>query len=404
MVSADQHDIYAPYEIGLCRLLERIGQGHRRYLEALGYQHRLTENIAQSRRYGDKEARQTDRTEIIDRLNELAQSELGVSFNDLCDSNLSTAMLELVKLVEQQNWTEILRIVENRDPDYTGPNGRSIRDIRKQARYARGKELEEADPRCAYELLYAVYEKDPDYEDVAKLCAGIAFRIGTCQDVSMGWKQRVEWLEKVIEVTPDYGEGRAREALDDSRYHWAEQILDRDMPTAAAQLERISRDYTRWPEVYQKLVDVYCGLLGEGNYVRTEWSNTDAEAEARFHLGTKRWGKGDLPGAIEQLGNVCEEAQEFQSAQLALAQICQALGDKEYEKGHLQGALEWYEKAVAIQRALRVKFAFPSAQSALARIYWILGEKERQEGHWLDALQWYKKAQAMRRGLKEEFG
>jgi hypothetical protein len=73
------------YQTGLCQLLERLGQGHPLYQEALVYQQRLDENIARSRRYGDTETRKADRSEIIDRLNALALSALGMSFKELCD-------------------------------------------------------------------------------------------------------------------------------------------------------------------------------------------------------------------------------------------------------------------------------------------------------------------------------
>ena len=75
---------HSTYQTGLCQLLERLGQGHPLYQEALVYQQRLDENIARSRRYGDTETRKAERSEIIDRLNALALSALGISFKELC--------------------------------------------------------------------------------------------------------------------------------------------------------------------------------------------------------------------------------------------------------------------------------------------------------------------------------
>ncbi len=46
-------DLFAAYEVGLERLLQHIGPGDPRHADALVYQQRLMENIAQSRRYGD---------------------------------------------------------------------------------------------------------------------------------------------------------------------------------------------------------------------------------------------------------------------------------------------------------------------------------------------------------------
>ena len=75
---------YSIYETGLTQLLERLGQDHPRYPEALVYQQRLDENIARSRRYGNTETCKADRSEIVDQLNALALFTLGVSFNELC--------------------------------------------------------------------------------------------------------------------------------------------------------------------------------------------------------------------------------------------------------------------------------------------------------------------------------
>lgn len=77
-------DVYSSYEDGLRRLLDRMGQEHSRYSEALAYQHRLTENIAQCRRYGDTDTRKAERAAIIEQLNDLALSLLSISFNELC--------------------------------------------------------------------------------------------------------------------------------------------------------------------------------------------------------------------------------------------------------------------------------------------------------------------------------
>jgi len=78
-----QPDNYTPYETGLTELLNRMGQDHPRCSEALIYQQRLTENIKWSRRYGNTDERQAERSEIIDHLNELSLSVLGTSFNEL---------------------------------------------------------------------------------------------------------------------------------------------------------------------------------------------------------------------------------------------------------------------------------------------------------------------------------
>jgi hypothetical protein len=76
-------DTYTPLEIKMEVLLERLGKDHERYSDAGNYQTRLDENLAQTRRYGDTELTRAARAEIIDRLNQLALSELGTAFNEL---------------------------------------------------------------------------------------------------------------------------------------------------------------------------------------------------------------------------------------------------------------------------------------------------------------------------------
>jgi len=268
-------------------------------------------------------------------------------------------------LIGQKEWTTILQTTEPVPPDYMGPDGQSIGDIRKRALYEHGKELESKDPERTYYLLYDLYKEYPNYRDVTKLCADIAFRIGVRQDVSISWEQRVAWLGKVLEIAPDYGEGHAQELLDDSRHHWAEEVLDEDRTTAAAQLESISPGYTQWRKAYQKLVDVYLALLSEGNYVRKERSNADAEAEARYRLGIQRWGKGDSPGAAEQLTEIPAKAQEFHSARFALFQIYRALGDEEYRKRRLENALAWYMKAQGLEKSAKIGVTVQEVDVAL---------------------------------------
>ena len=74
------------YERGLNILLNRLGKQHERNAEAAVYEQRLRENLKEKKRYGDTEGRRAGRAEIIDHLNEIALSTLGVSFNELCRS------------------------------------------------------------------------------------------------------------------------------------------------------------------------------------------------------------------------------------------------------------------------------------------------------------------------------
>ena len=78
-------DIFFPFEIGLERLLEQMGEDHVRYSDFMVYQARLAENIRRSRRFGDTLERQVERVGIIKQLNGLTSSTLGISFDELCD-------------------------------------------------------------------------------------------------------------------------------------------------------------------------------------------------------------------------------------------------------------------------------------------------------------------------------
>lgn len=74
-------DIYTPYERGYQSLLCQLGQNH---LHTLTLGERLQLNLAATRRYGDTSERQAERSEIIERFNELTIKELGTSFTKLC--------------------------------------------------------------------------------------------------------------------------------------------------------------------------------------------------------------------------------------------------------------------------------------------------------------------------------
>jgi tetratricopeptide (TPR) repeat protein len=77
-------DRLAYYEDGLHALLKNLDRSNPRYTEALVYEQRLRENIATNRRVGENYEWQAARSQIVDQLNQLAISELGLSFNDLC--------------------------------------------------------------------------------------------------------------------------------------------------------------------------------------------------------------------------------------------------------------------------------------------------------------------------------
>jgi len=77
-------DAFDSYETGLTCLLERLGQDHPQYAEALTLEAQLRENVSLARLDGDSETRRADRNRMVRELNRLALQALQVSFNELC--------------------------------------------------------------------------------------------------------------------------------------------------------------------------------------------------------------------------------------------------------------------------------------------------------------------------------
>jgi len=77
-------DVFDSYTTGLTRLLERLGQDHPQYTEALTLEAQLRENVSLARSEGDSETRRADRNRILRELNRLALQASQVSFNELC--------------------------------------------------------------------------------------------------------------------------------------------------------------------------------------------------------------------------------------------------------------------------------------------------------------------------------
>jgi hypothetical protein len=92
---SELNDAYSLYEAGTRELLNRMGRDHPLYHDGLVYQQRLTENIVQSRKYGDTPTTKAERAQIVRQLNELSSRELGVSFSKLCDQITNPAVQEL---------------------------------------------------------------------------------------------------------------------------------------------------------------------------------------------------------------------------------------------------------------------------------------------------------------------
>ncbi|MCL4266919.1 MAG: hypothetical protein KJ069_27315 [Anaerolineae bacterium] len=79
VIPATLGDIYTLYERGLATLQSTVGPD----LELLTYEQQLRENISKARRYGDNTELQAERSVIVERLNRLALTAVGISFNQL---------------------------------------------------------------------------------------------------------------------------------------------------------------------------------------------------------------------------------------------------------------------------------------------------------------------------------
>jgi hypothetical protein len=77
-------DIFEQYRTGLKQLLDKLEREPDGYSQALSYQHQLIENIDRKERFGDTETLRSKRAEIIEQLNKLTRSHLGITFNKLC--------------------------------------------------------------------------------------------------------------------------------------------------------------------------------------------------------------------------------------------------------------------------------------------------------------------------------
>lgn len=79
--------LFNSYRQGVVALIEKLGRNHKQLGAAHVYQQRLIENLDRVVRYGDTETLKAERAEILDQLNGLAQSALGMTFAALCPTS-----------------------------------------------------------------------------------------------------------------------------------------------------------------------------------------------------------------------------------------------------------------------------------------------------------------------------
>jgi hypothetical protein len=116
-------DAYSRYETGLRQLVSRFDRQHPRYSEVLVYLKWLTDNILQTQQAEEDQTSgdvlvvlaaeralaglESERTAILARLDELASSVLGISFDELCDLDAATAEQELLEPLPQADNTQM---------------------------------------------------------------------------------------------------------------------------------------------------------------------------------------------------------------------------------------------------------------------------------------------------------
>lgn len=134
------------YQLGLRRLLTQLQQNSPSYDEVLQYEAGFLK-ILESEQSTEKQAIATaEQLSIIERLNRLSLSELGVSFNDLCREEVEPSQLqedllkiikqpkpidELQQAIEDKQLNEVISLLETTADDVrelakpTGPIGKS---------------------------------------------------------------------------------------------------------------------------------------------------------------------------------------------------------------------------------------------------------------------------------------
>ena len=88
------------YELGLRTLKTKLPDDARRDFAV--FEQRLRDNLRRERLYGGTETTRADRAAIIDELNQLALTQAGVSFNDLCQGVTTTLPPSLPPLTPEE--------------------------------------------------------------------------------------------------------------------------------------------------------------------------------------------------------------------------------------------------------------------------------------------------------------
>ncbi len=117
--TVDADDPYARYELGVTVLKGRLTRDHNDYPVVLVYEQRLAENVRKARPFDDSTLR-AERNEIISYLNDLAMTDLGISFNDLCAAAVAmTPTLTPAEAQQVEALGQFLQQFRGYDNDFT---------------------------------------------------------------------------------------------------------------------------------------------------------------------------------------------------------------------------------------------------------------------------------------------
>lgn len=201
----------------------------------------------------------------------------------------------------QEEWTKVLRLSQEFTSEYRGtPDGETITEIRKLALYARGNDYRlEGNLSKAYRSFYRLYEKDPDYQDVASLCATMAYRLATRDDELVPLEDKIHWLAKAVGIVPDFRDGRTQAELYRMRYRRATELSKQGhLEEAVQHLRQIGLDSEVYSKARKSLAEG-CVELGYQARKNKEWEEASQWWQAAISVDQTQEGK--LGGLVREV-------------------------------------------------------------------------------------------------------
>jgi formylglycine-generating enzyme required for sulfatase activity/predicted Ser/Thr protein kinase len=235
---ANASDHYTRLENGTRQLLRQLGRESGAYTEALVHRQRLTENITQTRRFGDTPALSATRATIVERLNELAQAELSIPFRQLCmlpplsepeptlidQGALKRLWLRAQTAYTTRDWeraARLLRQVAATDPNYETVQAMLAEALRQHSLHPLYRQAceqrDEEQWQAVLDLLAELDRQQPGYPDAEGLRAWAEARRRRASwysqaDTARGrgdWAAVVAAIEALLAEFPSEAEARA---------------------------------------------------------------------------------------------------------------------------------------------------------------------------------------------------